>query len=94
MAKQTKKAVNTLTDQEKHQVLESMKRLLPEGYLTTCTTAQRKTVQSNPHDAPLEFWCCWVKNVKQQTFFALYDGEKIRLLSEEEKRNRIVKSVK
>ncbi|MBE6443233.1 MAG: hypothetical protein E7020_01010 [Alphaproteobacteria bacterium] len=93
MAKKVKKSVNT-SDVEQHQVLESMKRLLPEGYSTNCTTAQQKAIQANIYDHPKLYWCCWVKDREGSTLFAMYDGENIHFISEAEKKKRIVKSVK
>jgi L-ascorbate metabolism protein UlaG (beta-lactamase superfamily) len=69
---------------------------LPQGFSTKCTTAQHKSVQSHSHDIPKSFWCCWVTDDSGNKFFAMYDDGKneVKLLSEEAKKNYIIKPFK
>ena len=82
-------------NQKEVSMLQCVMAKLPE-FSTKCTTAQLKAVQHGVHDTPKKCWCCWVINSEGQKFFAMYceDTDKIKTVSETEKKNYIVKSIK
>ncbi len=77
-----------------HEILEQIKKLLPKGYSTNCTTAQQKAVQANIYDRPKLYWCCWVKDHHKKVFFVMYNNKNIKLIPQEERNQMIVKSIK
>ena len=74
-------------------ILNQIQTMLPAGYTTTNKKPVQKEIQRLGSSDQNLLWSTWCKDAEGNTFLALWNGKKVKLLSEEQLKEYKLRSI-